>query len=153
MNSHITGIGITDDTRIWEQQDNHPQFMKSGSYSLYFAILTSLLAMILYILAYKTYFDVFHGNRDRGMTVFCTKKFYVVRNRATGGSRSSAIGVLIMIVAKGGGRSWCTSENNKQVAQYCIVVHQKTTHNGKHLSEEDQSGTAVGRLSKLSQVV
>ena len=31
-----TGIGITDDTRIWEQQDNHPQLMKSGPYTLYF---------------------------------------------------------------------------------------------------------------------
>ena len=85
MNSHITGIGITDDTRIWEQQDNHPQFMKSGSYSLYFAILTCLLAMILYILAYKTYFDVFHGNRGRGMTVFCTKKVYVEQKMSNRG--------------------------------------------------------------------
>ena len=56
-------------------------------------------------------------------------------------------------LSKGDGRGCCISENNKQVAQYCIVVHQKTTHNGKHLSEEDQSATAVGRLSKLSQVV
>ena len=54
--------------------------------------------------------------------------------------------------SKGGGRGCCTSENNIN-RSHNIVVHQKTTHNGKHLSEEDQSGTAVGRLSKLSQVV
>ena len=93
--------------------------MKSGPYSLYFAILTCLLAMILYILAYKTYFDVFHGNRGRGMTVFCTKKFYVERNRATGGSRSSAIGVLIMIFPR------------EAVA---VVVHQKTINRSHNIA-------------------